>query len=301
MTLEDSEKSGRVGGVAFAVFVPTLDPGRLPPDGPACLRVLDPGLGDRLPAATRESMFQPKALPMPPDTARRYMRDMQQWVDTVRKPGDLLHLVGEEEGAAHGMRAEMAVLERFEREQGAAPVVPDSEARLAEGRTKAQMVCILARVLEERLAEVNVLTTRFGDILGGLKETLGVEDSDSGVPEEDHFLSSGIVEHLDGGAGSPDPVLPWRLLVASMLAILDPAVPLFFVDAAMAEAWRDAGVAFAEVAPAATAEALCGWTPPDGRLERAVASGGLLAGRRGGMQDKPWLDAGRTLYFWSRA
>ncbi|MGE4299824.1 MAG: hypothetical protein AB7E47_17535 [Desulfovibrionaceae bacterium] len=315
MTQERDEKGGceaatpTTGTLSdlVAVLAPGLDPGRLPQGGPACLRVLDPGLGGRLPAAERAALFVPPNLPMPPDTSRRYLRDMQQWVDTVRKPGDLLHLVGAAEDQKQGLRGEMAVLERFQRDQGAPPVVKDAPGAPGtpgmedEGRTKAQMVCILARALEERLAEMHALTTRFGDILGGLKATLGVESSGGDVPEEDHFLSSGIVEHLDGGAGTPDPVLPWRMVVASMLALLDPAVPLFCHDAALAEVWRDAGVAFGAVSPAEAAKALGGWTPPDGVLERIVAPGSLLVGRRGDTTDKPWLDAPRTLYVWSRA
>lgn len=287
------------GAASVAVFVPDLDPARLPADGPACLRVLDPGLGGRLPEAERAALYQPAGLPMPPDTARRYRREMLQWVDTVRKPGDLLYMVGAADEAPAGLRAEMEALERFQRETGVQARASEQRDPAAGNRTKAQMVCILARVLEERLAEIDSLTERFGSILGSLKETLGVEPTGSDVPEEEHFLSSGIVEHVVG-AGSPAPALPWRLGMASLLALLDPAVPLFTDDEALADVLRESGVVFEEADPAEAARMLDGWTAPDGVLHRTEVPGFLLAGRSAAAADKPWLDAPRVLFAWSR-
>ncbi|QLA19682.1 hypothetical protein GD604_08005 [Desulfolutivibrio sulfoxidireducens] len=157
---------------------------------------------------------------------------------------------------------------------------------------KAQLGLCLAWRLEEKLVELSGLERGFDHAFKALVENLGI----SGEDEEE--LPPGLL----GATAVPDPRTlaleyksSWRQLLTAMLRFVPPQTGLLIADAAVVEAWTEAGLLSEDTprpdvsafVPSEFSGVLSAMSLPGWRL--------LLAGRP--RPESPWLDATRVVLF----
>lgn len=272
-----------------AAFFPVLPLQASGEDAPTDL----PGAAETLAAAS---------LPLGRSEALAVLAEMLRQGEEFAADGQLRHMAANAAapGADLSLRAEMTELEAFaagkEPPGASAPLAPPVRDRqagaardaLAEEKTRralvdCQKILLLAHFQEERALEVTALQGRAQKAEEALLAALGEEAPQPDMPE----LSDAEAPRGNGPAPLPSP--PWRAVVEAALAFLPRGAVLLTLDETMALDMKEAGML--RPLPEDRAHLAHAWPPELGaRLLYAAVPGWRLAGRKGPVPERPWLD-----------
>lgn len=239
---------------------------------PQAVRLFDPGL-EAAPAARG---FRPEGLPLDPRQARRTLAEMLQLGEQFAHVSDLSSLRAQTDfytGTSLAIRSELE-----DRLRG------DDQARLDKARVTAQTELLLAYTFEERQQELSELESGVAAASARFQSALGLDADAAELAEL-------------GLSAAPEPAvaaeLPWRPVLAAMLAFL-PEDAVLVTDAhGVAEDLVEAGLAPLPAAP----EDLAAWglSPADGPAASVMAPGRALCGLGRADPGRPWLAAPRRI------
>jgi len=212
--------------------------------------------------------------------------------------------IGRFESLAEGVRTPRdletlrSMLRNDEYAQTSSLIAAELADRMTPGRpeaarkklVQAQTLLCLACKLEDRLVELHGLSEGLTKTWDKFGETLGVEDDDDLVDSA-----------LPGAAFTPqvsfedDFRIPWTGVLEALLAFLPPSRPLFLTDGDIAEIWLDRGLGLEKADPASLKKAFLDGSVPAGEYHIGTYPGYRLALSNRQSEDKPWLDAPRTV------
>ncbi len=262
--------------LSFLVNVPALDGrGRTVPQG--AIRFINPGVA----GLDNDGLFlRPETLPMDEPVVAAMLAQYAPLARESRGVADISAFApGQYEdfhsGTSFAIRD--AITAQASGQAGA--------IRAREMRSKAQTTLCLAWALEQAGRELAGLEEKLGGQWSRFEQSLGWEEDDALDPEA-LTLAQAKPQLAPGG-----PKVPYGLLVDAVLCFLPEGCGLFSDDAALAEEWREYGVAFAPATDADTAR-----FGLEGAWQCAKAPGHLLCLSRRAAPDKPWQAAAWSVF-----
>lgn len=269
----------------IVVYAPRMHSALVPSGAPAAVLRFDPLAPDPEEQGSSErGTFRPVSLPLDDKQAKAWIREMLAWGLQFDTPGQLSALAAAD--ALHKQRdiggmgaSELEDLVNFSQ---ATPVSRTTSAKpvgdpLAAARLQAQLQLLLAWNLEQRSLEVSSLNKGIADNYARFGQVLGLDSEE---------------EAAEAGLGKPmlaednASLLPRLDVVAAMLAFLPAGSCLYSEDQGLLEAWAEQGLEFVALEeeghslaePLGTGAAVC------------KVPGWRLAGLRGAVPEKPWLE-----------
>ena len=269
------------------VYVSGMHPELVPGHLPAEVLWFNPGIAGKQTTSgtgSQRACYTPVNLPLTPQQARAWLRDILAYGLQFQRPGELAATVAASHSTAHVppgslRKDEDADLGRF----SASGFVPGAEQGGDPAQkllTQAQMTLLLAWDLEERHMELAGLDKDLSASTRRFESALHADDERG----ESEFSAPALNASAAGSEGDePTPAQRMRVLEA-MLAWLPRGTWICTDDKILAAAWCEAGIS-AESGSDALPEALQGVSA---KILRAP--GWRLCGHSQPVKDKPWLD-----------